>query len=64
MKKKFPQLKDNELQDIIPAKGDMTVAKLCTNSGKHVIVYTVASNPLFFEFDELIFPSGALEYIH
>ena len=53
--KLFPDLTPEYLLQIIPAKEDMTIAKIYTHSGDSLILYCVQRNPVFIEaFKELI----------
>lgn len=53
--KLFPGLSPDDLLQIIPAKDDMTVAKIYTHSGESLVLYCVQKNPVFIEaFKELI----------
>lgn len=46
------------MREIIPNKDDMTIAKLLTHGGKNVTLYCVAKNPVLFEFDQYLIPTG------
>lgn len=53
--KLFPHLEPEDLLQIIPAKDEMTVAKVYTHSGESLVIYCVQKNPVFIEiFKELI----------
>jgi hypothetical protein len=47
--KLFPDLTPEYLLQIIPAKEDMTIAKIYTHSGDSLILYCVQRNPVFIE---------------
>ncbi|XP_071140229.1 eukaryotic translation initiation factor 2D-like [Mytilus edulis] len=55
IEKLFPNLQPADLLQIIPAKDEMTVAKIYTHSGESLVIYCVQKNPVFIEvFKELI----------
>ncbi|CAC5398901.1 EIF2D [Mytilus coruscus] len=55
IEKLFPYLQTEDLLQIIPAKDEMTVAKIYTHSGDSLVIYCVQKNPVFIEvFKELI----------
>lgn len=49
--KKYPSLTEDELNLIIPAKGNVFIIKILTHSGVQVTVYSVDKRPMFFELD-------------
>lgn len=59
LRKKFPQLTDDILNDLLPTKDEVVLSKIYTFNGDSVLVYTHQKNPLFFELekDKVIFPT-------
>ena len=43
---------------MIPQKEDMSVMKIYTHGGETAVVYVLKKNPIFFEVDDTIFPTG------
>ena len=61
--KNYPRLAADELKEIIPNKEEMTVHKIETHSGDHVLVYFLQKNPIFYEIFKTIYPTGIVLYI-
>lgn len=54
----FPEIPKETLMSLLPNKEEMSVMKLLTHSDKNVTCYCLQKNPIFFEVDGLIFPTG------
>ncbi|XP_015759669.1 PREDICTED: eukaryotic translation initiation factor 2D-like [Acropora digitifera] len=55
--KAFPGLSQNDLQELIPNKEEITVMKVLTHSGHNIPVYFLNGEPMFFEMDRQVIPS-------
>ncbi|CAH1244213.1 EIF2D [Branchiostoma lanceolatum] len=55
--KALPSLTEDQLQELVPTKEDMSTMKLYTHAGKNVTVYCLGNNPVFFELDKNVFPT-------
>ena len=53
----FPDLSQDDLMQIIPAKDDMTITKIYTHAGENVVIYSVQKVPVVFEVDRHILPT-------
>ena len=56
--KTFPALSQEDVNLLIPLKEEMTVMKIFTHGGQTVTVYNVHKNPILFEADRLLYPTG------
>ncbi|KAK7100596.1 hypothetical protein V1264_023518 [Littorina saxatilis] len=57
IQQQFPCLTSAQVADLIPGKGDMTQAKIVTNSDSDFMVYFFQKNPIFFESFKNLFPT-------
>ena len=57
--KRFSNLQEDVLDQMLPQKEDMTLTKIYTFGGDSVLVYCLGKEPLFFEQDKqkLLFPT-------
>ncbi|XP_035699085.1 eukaryotic translation initiation factor 2D-like [Branchiostoma floridae] len=55
--KALPSLTEDQLQELVPTKEDMSTMKIYTHSGRNVTVYCLGNNPVFFEMDKNVFPT-------
>eukprot|EP00058_Branchiostoma_floridae_P005957 XP_002591445.1 hypothetical protein BRAFLDRAFT_205397 [Branchiostoma floridae] len=55
--KALPSLAEEQLQELVPTKEDMSTMKIYTHSGRNVTVYCLGNNPVFFEMDKNVFPT-------
>ena len=46
------------LEDLLPPKCDLQTVKVVVDSGDTVTVFFIAQQPLLFEQDDIIYPSG------
>lgn len=56
--KAFPHLSSNELSELVPSKDEMTVMKIYTYTEKNVTCYCLQKNPIFFETEGFLLPTG------
>ena len=54
----FPSLSEGDMSDIIPNKEEMTVTRIVTHSGQNITFYSVNGEPVFFESEKKILPTG------
>ena len=55
MAAQFPMLPADE---VVPNKADMTVMKIFTHADYTVMVYCLQGDPIFFEWEKQLYPSG------
>lgn len=58
----FPSLTQDELGEIIPNKEEITVMKIMTHSGQNVTGYCLNGDPIFFEIEKRVIPSGTFKF--
>lgn len=54
----FPSLPADELSNLIPNKEDLNVVKIYAHKGDAVTLYCMNKNPLFFELEKQLYPTG------
>lgn len=54
----FPLLSADELSELVPNKEELNVVKIYAHKGDAVTVYVLHKNPVFFEVDKKLFPTG------
>ena len=54
----FPSLSQDEISEIIPNKEEISVMRVMTHSGQNVTVFCLDGEPIFFEVEKRIFPTG------
>lgn len=59
----FSSLSQEMLSEIIPNKEDMTVMRIMSHSGQNVTVYCLSGEPVFYEIERRIFPTGTNQSI-
>jgi len=47
-----------DIKELVPTKDEMSVLKLETHSFETVVVYSIQKNPMFFQIDKVIYPTG------
>lgn len=62
--KNFKCLDEESLNEVLPNKGDVTIMKICTNSGENALIYFFQKNPMFFELNRTLFPTVYLLWKH
>lgn len=55
---RYPLLSESLLNNILPAKEEIEVVKSLGHANKPVKIYFCNNEPLFFEVDGALFPSG------
>jgi len=58
VQKSFPNITADDLSSLIPNKEEMSVTKITTHSGDLAVIYSVNGEPIFFEVEKRIFPTG------
>ena len=56
--RQYPLIDEDELTEIIPTKEEMLTMKIYTHSGQTAQVYVLQRNPIFFEVETTIYPTG------
>lgn len=54
----FPSLSAEELSELVPNKEELNVVKIYAHKGDAVTLYVLHKNPVFFELDKRIYPTG------
>lgn len=54
----FPSLTADELCELIPNKEELNVVKIYAHKGDAVTLYVLHKNPLFFELEKRLYPTG------
>ena len=54
----FPALSAVELSELVPNKEELNVVKSYTHKGDAVTLYVIHKNPLFFELEKRLYPTG------
>ena len=54
----FPYLSQDKITEIIPNKEEISVMRLMTHSGQNVTVFCLSGEPIFFEVEKKVFPTG------
>lgn len=54
----FPSLSPDELSELIPNKEELNVVKIYAHKGDAVTLYVLHKNPLFFELEKRLYPTG------
>ena len=57
----FPNLSQDEITEIIPNKEEISVMRLMTHSGQNVTVFCLSGEPIFFEVEKKVFPTGGYD---
>lgn len=55
----FPSLSADELSELVPNKEELNVVKVYAHRGDAVTLYVLHKNPLFFEVDKQLYPTGS-----
>ncbi|CAL1276942.1 unnamed protein product [Larinioides sclopetarius] len=53
----FPNLSSNDINSLIPNKGEMNQIKAMTHSGSIVMIYCSGQNPIFFQVEDVCYPT-------
>lgn len=54
----FPSLSADELSELVPSKEECNVVKIYAHKGEAVTLYVLHKNPLFFELEKQLYPTG------
>lgn len=54
----FPSLSADELSELVPNKEEINVVKIYAHKGEAVTLYVLHKNPLFFELEKRLYPTG------
>lgn len=54
----FPSLGADDLSELVPNKEELNVVKIYAHKGDAVTVYVLHKNPLFFELEKRLYPTG------
>lgn len=54
----FPSLCAEELSELVPNKEELNVVKIYAHKGEAVMLYVLHKNPLFFELEKQLYPTG------
>ena len=54
----FPSLAADALSALVPNKEEINVLKIYAHKGDAVTVYVLHKNPLFFELEKRLYPTG------
>lgn len=57
----FPSLGTIQVSELIPGKEELNIVKLYTCRGNAVTVYVSGGNPILFELEKNLYPTGMLE---
>lgn len=54
----FPSLGADDLSELVPNKEELNVVKIYAHKGDAVTLYVLHKNPLFFELEKRLYPTG------
>lgn len=54
----FPSLSADDLSELVPNKEELNVVKVYAHKGDAVTLYVLHKNPLFFELEKRLYPTG------
>lgn len=60
----FPILSAEQISELIPNKEELNVVKIYTHKGDSVTLYVLHKNPIFFEVERKLYPTGTVPYMH
>ena len=60
----YPDVSDQHLAELFGTKDEMTVMKICTHCGKDIVVYTMYKNPILFNVDDVLYPTGSYHSLY
>lgn len=60
----FPSLSADELSELVPNKEELNVVKIYAHKGDAVTLYVLHKNPLFFEVEKRLYPTGGSSTLH
>lgn len=54
----FPTLTSEQISEVVPTKEELNVIKLYTHKGEALTVYVNSRNPVLFEVEKTLYPTG------
>lgn len=54
----FPSLSADDVSELVPNKEELNVVKVYAHKGDAVTLYVLHKNPLFFELEKRLYPTG------
>lgn len=54
----FPSLSVEELNELVPNKEELNIVKIYAHKGDAVTLYVLHKNPIFFQLEKQLFPTG------
>nr|XP_036871095.1 eukaryotic translation initiation factor 2D isoform X2 [Manis javanica] len=59
----FPTLGTDQISELVPGKEELNVVKLYTHRGEVVTVYVSGGNPILFELEKNLYPTGKVTLV-
>ncbi|XP_036765689.2 eukaryotic translation initiation factor 2D isoform X6 [Manis pentadactyla] len=59
----FPTLGTDQISELVPGKEELNVVKLYTHRGEVVTVYVSGGNPILFELEKNLYPTGKVNLV-
>lgn len=60
----FPSLGADDLSELVPNKEELNVVKIYAHKGDAVTLFVLHKNPLFFELEKRLYPTGEKHSYH
>ena len=57
LKSQFQSLSEEDLSQLLPTKAAFQAVKIITNNEQQVTIYTAEKRPMFFEFQDRLYPT-------
>lgn len=57
----FPTLTSEQLAEVVPMKEELNIIKIYTHKGEIVTVYANGKNPILFEMEKMLYPTGTAD---
>lgn len=54
----FPTLSADDVSELVPNKEELNVVRVYAHKGDAVTIYVLHKNPLFFELEKRLYPTG------
>lgn len=54
----FPSMSADDLNELVPNKGELNVVKIYAHKGDAVTLYMLHRNPMFFQLEKQMYPTG------
>lgn len=58
IQRQWPLITADLLLDLVPTRSEMLIVKAAVNSQEFVNIYFQQSQPVIFEFDDVLYPTG------